>query len=396
MKKHNFFTGILWLVSLVLAPVLLAVYAFEPSASASVNPDNIGLGLAMIGAIDMYATRTMLRVLEQLKPAKTWLRDTIFPTVETHLTQYVDIDIVKGSRTVAAYVNPLHEGKVVDREGYETKSFKAPYTKEKMATTAQAYQNRQAGEHIYTGADSPAARAQQQVGKDVRKLNDRIDRLEEVQASQLIQTGKVIVEGEGIAPQQIDFQMRADHLPVLTGTNRWSDFLNSDPFKDLSTWSILMQKNSGLVPNRVIMGVDAMQAFLRNAYVLKVLDNRRLQVGAIDVQALAENGVQFYGDIREAGLTIELYTYIEWYYDKLAKLEKPMIQSDKVCMYNTGARTTRHYGAIQDLKAGIDFVGSRFPKSWETEDPSARWIMLQSAPLLAPHQIDAFLCADVL
>lgn len=395
MKKHNIFTGIWWLVAFVLAPVIYATCVFDPSVYTETEVNNLGIGMGLaIGAIDMYSTRTMLRALEQLLPTKTWLRDTLFSTVETHLTQYVDIDVQKGSRTVAAYVNPLHEGKVVDREGFETKSYKAPYTKEKMVTTAQAYLNRQQGEHIYTGADSPAARAQQQVGKDVQKLNDRIDRLEEVQASQLIQTGTVIVEGEGIS-QLIDFQMRADHQPVLTSTDKWSDHTNSDPFADLSTWSILMQKNSGLVPNKAILGIDAMHDFLRNDYVMKVLDTRRLIQGQIDIDALAANGVQFYGDIREAGLTIALYTYIEWYYDKIAKVEVPMIDPDKVIMVNTSARTTRHYGAIQDLKAGIDFVGARFPKSWETEDPSARWIMLQSAPLLAPHQIDGFLCATV-
>lgn len=394
MKKQNFFTGILWLIGLTLAPILFVVYALDPSEQVAFKPN--GIGLMCLGLLDIFSTRTMLRALEQLKPAKTWLRDTIFSDVETHLTQYVDIDITKGSRTVAAYVNPLHEGKVVDREGFGTKSYKAPYTKEKMVTTAQAFLNRQAGDTIYSGADSPATRAQQQVGKDLQKLNDRIDRLEEVQASQLIQTGTVIVEGEGVSPQQIDFQLPATHKPVLTSTDKWDDLTNSNPFDNLSTWSLIIQQDSGLVPDKAICGMSAMKNMLKNTKVLKALDVRRLQQGNIDVSALAKNGVQFYGEIREPGLTIELYTYIEWYYDRLEKVEKPMIDDDKVIMFSSAARTTRHYGAIQDLKAGINFVGARFPKSWETEDPSARWIMNQSAPLLALHQPDAFLCADVL
>lgn len=392
MKQHNFFNGILWLIGLVLAPVVLATTVFG-SGFTNYQTGNFEVtGLMMFGVIDMFNTRTMMRMLEQLKPAKTWLRDTIFNVATTHTSEYIDIDVQKGSRRIAVYVHPLHEGKMVDREGFKTFSYKAPYTKEKMVTTAQLYLNRQAGNTIYTGGETPTSRAQQQLGKDLRSLNQRIDRLEEVQAAEAIQTGKVTCIGEGIN-QIVDYQMSATHLPVLTGTDKWSDHTNSDPNADLSNWSLLIQQDSGLVPNRAIMGIDAAQDYLRNDKVLKDLDTRRLQAGQIDVTALAENGVQFLGDVRRPGLTVELYTYVEWYYDVVAKVEKPLINPDKVIFYNTGARAERHYGAIEDLDALS--VTARFAKSWTTKDPSARWVMVQSAPLTAPHQIDAFLTATV-
>ena len=78
----------------------------------------------------------------------------------------------------------------------------------------------------------------------------------------------------------------------------------------------------------------------------------------------------------------------------LFRSEKPLMPVDKVLMGNPAARTQRQYGAIQDLDALASVP--RFPSSWIKKDPSARFVMLQSVPLPSLHQVDAFLCADVL
>jgi len=59
------------------------------------------------------------------------------------------------------------------------------------------------------------------------------------------------------------------------------------------------------------------------------------------------------------------------------------------------ARCERHFAAIQDLDAMVTAAVKYFPKSWKNPDPSGQEIMLQSAPLPAPHQIDGFVVADV-
>lgn len=340
-------------------------------------------------AIDMYNTRTMLRAIEQIKTPKTFLRDTIFGQVETHTTKYVDIDIQKGNRRLAAYVSPLLQGKVVTREGFTTNTYEPPYIKEKMITTSQDFLTRDMGTNVYSGGQSAQQKAQKQLGKDIRTLAMRCDRTEEVQASQAIQTGIVTAVGDGISAT-IDFGLLSSHKPVLTSTDKWDDLTNSDPIADLRTWRDLVSQDAGMVPKDVIMGADAIKNFLRNTKVQALLDNRRIVMGQIDPSNLP-NGVIYWGHLNESGL--DVWEYTEWYYDVGLSTEVPMIDPDKVVMWARGARATRHYGAIQDLKA--NFVVPRFVKSWEEEDPSGRFVMLQSAPLLAPHQIDGFLCATV-
>lgn len=342
-------------------------------------------------SISMYDTRKMVAALEQMHSPHNWLRDTLFSDVEKHETTKVDIDVIKGSRRVATYVSPLKEGRVVNGAGYETNTYEAPYTKEKMRTTAQELMTRSPGENIYS-PESRETRANKKLGKELKELNEGIDRLEELQCAEVIQTGKLTVFGEGIPKAIIDFNMEESHLPVLTGTARWSDLANATPLENLETWSNRVLQKSSIVPTMAIFGANAIKKFIKTTEVKETLNNRRINMGQINPTKLPQ-GVKYYGYLDEPG--IDVYTYTDWYYDPISKKEKSFIDPDKIILTNPMARTTRHYGAIQDLDA-LTFVGSRFPKMWTTKDPSARWLSLQSAPLCAPHQIDAFLCAKVL
>lgn len=342
-------------------------------------------------AIDLFDTRTMLAVLEQMLTPKSFLRDTFFSTVETSNTKYVDIDIMKGKRRLAPFVSPIHEGKVVERIGWTTNTYEPPYVKPKMVTTAQDFLKRDIGQTIYGSTDTAASRAAKQVGKDLMELDEIITRREEWMCSQLLQTGAVTVLGEGVN-RQIDFQMDASHLITLSGADLWSAG-SAYPLDDLRAWRRLLLQDSGLAPTDVIMGYDAVDAFLNNTNVKGALDTRRIDLGEI-VPASLPSGVIYYGRIKD--VNVDLWVYDEWYVDPAGdgSTEAPMVNPKKIILGNRNARCARHYGAIQDLKANA--AVPRFPKSWEEEDPSVRFIMVQSAPLMALHQVDAFACVQVL
>ncbi len=348
-------------------------------------------------AIDMFESRRMTAALQQLYPPKTWLRDTIFTRSENHTTRYVDIDIVKGERRVAAYVHPQHEGKTVQREGYRTRTYKAPYTKEKMITTAQDAFKREPGQNVYEVNDTAASRAQRILGKDLRELGERLDRLEELQCATALQTGVITVEGEGIS-DSIDFGLSASgaksgnsHLPTLAGTAKWSDRTNSVPLINLRDWVDTIEIDSGLGVADCIMGKAAAQDFVRNAEVKDLLDNRRIKMGEINPRKLKELGVTYWGYLEEPG--IDIWEYSAYYYDKATRTTKTYVDTNKVILWGAGMYAKRHYGLIEDVEANM--VVDRFAKSWIEKDPSGRIVLLQSAPLMAPHQVDAILCATV-
>lgn len=346
--------------------------------------------LGQRGDIDLFETRTMLRALEQMKSAKTFLLDTFFRATETSVTKHVDIDIMKGKRKLAPFVSPRSQGKVMDRLGFATRTYTPPYVKPKMVTTAQDFLTRSMGEHIYASADNAATRAAKQVGKDLAYLEEIITRREEWMAAQLLQTGKVVVQGDGV-DDEIDFGMDATHIITLTGNDLWSDQTNSTPIEDLRAWRRLILKDSGMNSTDVVMGTDALDAFLDHPDVQSKLDTRRIDLGQIDPRQVP-SGAIYYGRIKDVAL--DLWVYDEWYYDEDTTQDKTLIDTKKIIMGSTQARTARHYGAIQDLDATASVP--RFPKSWTEKDPSVRFIMVQSAPLVSLHQVDAFICAAVL
>ena len=340
--------------------------------------------------LDLFESRTMTEALSQMLPPSSFLKRNFFSRVNTFETKTVDIDIEKGKRRLAPYSSPKAEGKLVDRIGFKTFSYEPPYVKPKMTTTAQDFLNRTAGNNIYSGGTSAQARAEENLGKDLAEMDQQISRLEEHQAAQLLSDGTVSFVGEGI-DRTIDYDMPASHKITLAGADLWTDAA-SQPLQDMREWRRLVRKDSGLPITDIIMGETALDAFLSNANVKDALDTRRVDLGSIDPTTLPEGAI-FYGRIKDVG--VNLWSYDEWYTDT-AGVEQSMINPKEVLVLSSSARTSTNYGAIQDIDLGGLASVPRFAKSWTTKDPSQRWLMVQSAPLLSLHQSDAFLKAQVI
>jgi hypothetical protein len=191
--------------------------------------------------------------------------------------------------------------------------------------------------------------------------------------------------------------MAATHKVTLTSTDLWSDTTNSNPVEDLQTWATLIRQDSGINPTDVVMGTDACTAFLNHPKVKAILDMRAVDMGEIK-PALLPNGVSYVGRINAPNLSINIYTYEEWYVDETSGNETAMVPAKKVWMGSPRTANSRLFAVIQDMEAieGGQAAVSRFPKSWVTKDPSVRWLMVQSAPLVALLQPDAFVSATVL
>ncbi len=340
-------------------------------------------------SIDIFSTRTMLAAIEQIVTARTFLLNTFFPGFQQFESKSVDIDIIKGKRRLAPFVSPVVAGKVMDKRGMTTRSYTPPYVKPKFATGAQEILNRAPGEIVYVGGQSALERASTKLGEELAELDDTITRREEWMAAQSLVSGSVNVVGDGIN-DVINFGRAADHTVTLTGAALWTDAAGT-PLKNLRTWRRKIIQDSGVSPDVAVFGASAIDAFLTNAEVVAALDTRRVDLGMIDPQLLPE-GVTYYGYIKDVGL--DIYGYDEWYVDD-AGAEQPMMPVDKVVIGSSKSRNAKLYGMIQDLDAGAGFAVPRFPKSWTKKDPSVRFVMLQSAPLVALLQPDSTMCIKV-
>ena len=346
--------------------------------------------------ISIFETRVMLRAMEEMKLASTFLRDTFFKNTTKSESEYVDIDIYKGKRKISVYVSPYSQGKVRTRDGYETKTYKPPYIKEKRTTTAADLLKRSIGENIYSSTP-PSQKASEQLAKDLLEMDTCITRAEELQAAQALFQGKVILQKQkddgSFMNEEINYSPSDTHKITLTGNDLWSDRNNSDPLVKLRSLRRMLIQDSGVNPDILIMSSDVIDAFLTHPVIKGTggLSPIKVQLGQISPQLLP-NGVTYWGFLQD--IACDIYSYDEWYLDPVDNTEKAMVPAKKIFMGSTKARMDKLYGCIKDLSAL--YPVDRFPKSWEEEDPSARFLLMQSAPLLVPTQIDSFLTAQVL
>lgn len=337
--------------------------------------------------ISMFETRKLLKMLEQRTPPRTFLRDMFVSEVDRSEAENVDIDIIKHRRRLAPFVHPKVQGKLVEREGYQTSTIKPAYIKEKMVTTAEDVLKRSAGENIYA-AKTPEMRAAEMLGRDLATLDEMIVRREEWMVAKGLFTGKIPVVGDGVN-YEVDLGYETDvHLVTLSGGDTW-DTEGVDVIANLRTWRRSIAQRSGLTADMALLGQNVVEPFL--ARIGATLDLRRVDLGQIVPQQLP-NGVTYLGQLRDPGL--DLYTYDEWYYDEDEGAEAPMVPVDAVLLAASGARRIMHYGAIKDMSAL--FVAERFAKSWEEQDPSARMLLMQSAPMYNPVQVDGAMVITVI
>ncbi len=346
----------------------------------------------MAPTIDLFNQREMVRALEQVKPPATFLLDLFFREEDFHDTDTVDIDFRVETRRMARFVGSQDmESTVVKKTPFETRSVKLPYIGNKQATTANdILQNRGIGEALYSKTPLET-RARIQVGKDLADLRNLVTRREEWMAAQALQTGKVPIIGQGINTE-VDFLLPADHLVILAGDALWDNVL-SDPIKRLRILRRKAGRDSNFTPTDCIMGADALDAFLAHPVVQAYLEVRNYKIG--EIEASDKNVVTSYGKIE--GMNIWSYDdyYVEQDADGTVLAEREMIDPERIILGSTMARTTRHYGAIK--MKNRQFASLRFlPTQFDTDDPVVDWLRVQSSPLPALHQSDAFITATVL
>ena len=343
--------------------------------------------------ISIFDRREMIAALEIIREPSTFFVKKFFSNENVFDTEHVDIDIYKGKRRVAAYVNPRAQGQVVERVGYKTNTYTPPYLKPKMATTAEDLLKRIPGEVLYANAMGPEQRAAQRLTDDMKELESMIARSEELQAVQALFDGSVeIHDAEGAdVVADISFGRDADHTVDLTATGQteWGE-TGVDILANLREWRTLNIKDSGISPDIIVMGSDAANEFQKNSDVKTLLDNRRMELGNL-VDEAQELGVVYMGQI----LGMSIYQVDEYYIPLGSTTESALVDTKKILMGSTKARCDRLYGAIREAQEGL-MAMARYPKTWIEEDPSVRWLMIQSAPLFVPVNVDAFTVATVL
>ncbi|MFQ5460604.1 MAG: major capsid protein, partial [Anaerolineae bacterium] len=98
--------------------------------------------------MDLFSTNTLTAVVDSLIRPPSFFLDRYFPTIETSETEEIHFDVTDAEERLAPFVSPLVEGKTVESQGFNTKTFKPAYIKDKVAFDPFSPLKRRAGEAI--------------------------------------------------------------------------------------------------------------------------------------------------------------------------------------------------------------------------------------------------------
>lgn len=336
---------------------------------------------------DLFSTNVMLGVVNSLLAPPQFLIDRFFPNEQNDQSEEIHFDLVDKTRRLAPFVSPVVAGKIVQSQGMQTKTFKPAYIKDKRVFDSSRPLKRVAGERI-GGALDPMNRQRIILGNELIDQVDMVNRRLEVMAAEALRTGGVTVTGELYPTTYVDFQRNAALTITLTGANRWGQS-GVKPLDSFQDWSQLVLQKSGAMPRDVVMTVDVWKVFREDAVVQKRLDQLRGNSTLVQDAQMEEGGV-FMGVIDG----FNVFVYSGWYVDD-NNVEQSILPAGTVLMGGGQIQGVRAFGAIRDEEAGFQAV-SYYPKSWVEKDPSVRYLLMQSAPLVVPTRVNASFSATVL
>ncbi len=341
--------------------------------------------------MDIFDTTVLTRVVSDIPTPPQFVLDMFFPVEETSEAETIMFDVDKGRPRISPFVSPLVEGKIISSRGYATKSFAPAYVKDKRVFNPNRAFRRTVGEKI-GGTLSPAQRIMLAIANDLMDQTDMLHRRFEVMACEAVRTGKATIVGEEYPAVVVDFGREADLTRVLTGGDRW-DETGVSPMQSLEDHVELVAQASGVAPTDAIMDPKAWKLFKADPKFKDAVDTNIATLN----EARTRTGITIIGrdNMRLMAVMgdLRIWVYFGKYLDPVDGQEKQYIPDYTVVVGSRGIEGVRHFGAIKDID--VLRAMKMFPKSWKVEDPSARYIMMQSAPLMVPYRVNAAGCLTV-
>lgn len=352
-------------------------------------------------ATEIFRTR-FLRAYREFRDADLYLSN-FFETRPENIFdgEKVKIDIVRGTEDISPIVNTLEGPTYNTDDQFVTKEFVPPNIQEGMPFDARELLKRQAGQNEYEATDTTfQAALLSRIMSGMNKLENKIRRNKELQASQILQTGILTLKDkDGNVVYTIDYQPKATHFTVAGIA--W-DAAGGDPFADIIPVADAIRTDSLRSPNLLIMGDVTVNAFMQNPIVQLQMENRRMDFGRIQPGDM-DSGGKFWGTVN-----IGQYFYEIWSWDGQGVIPGDVastqyVDSNSCIVMSRGARLDTVFGGVP-MPVPVDprFAGilpgrvaipqavDMAPNIYSSLDGTQTILSISSRPLLIPTAIDTF------
>lgn len=337
--------------------------------------------------VDNFDTYVLNRVVDEMVDRNSFLVGLFFPEVQVSEEETILFDRTTDRKLITPFVSPLVEGPMVQNVGYETDSFRPAYAKDKRVFDPARGPRRLPGEKIGGSLtrDQRFKRAiRQNMDDQLSMLNGRF----EVMAADVLINGTATISGERYPTRVVNFGRRTANTIVKTGSDKWDQASPvRKPVADIEYEAQEMSDATGYMPTDVIFSPEAWTLYKADLLAnhkdsldtnLKNLVMPEIALGYVNQP---RDGVVYRG--RNGYL--RFWSYTGTYTDPETNSTIRMLPAGGVLIAAQSIDGVRHFGAILDEEAGIQ-ARQYFVKSWTVPDPSRRFLLMQSAPLLVPYR----------
>ncbi len=319
-------------------------------------------------------------------------------------SEYVSIDIVRTDEDVAPVLRDYKTGAVAIAEDiYTNKQIKPPIYSLERPVNIFELMKRQPGETEYAKVGTWFARLVKVLAPAFVKMTNMIKRSIEVQAAQVLQTGKLDLPDEnGVVAYQLDYRPKATHFPSVTIP--WSD-PSAKPLDDLEAFADVIRDNGLRDPENAIFSATSWRDFISHESVKDVLKKDSIGLGVLSPR-MVNNGGKYQGYINIGSYRINLFTYNGRYINFGDTVKNKFIMDNNVIMTASMEDLDFRlvYGGIPSIgmddpfndivpeRVSVDEVYDFRPRVYKDQRADVFFGEVKSRPICIPVSIDRFGC----
>lgn len=344
-------------------------------------------------------TQSLVATYKDLPEPTAFLRS--FFTAKESGTKYVSIAVQRGTELIASDVLRGTQGRRNTMDRSSEKIFQPPYYREFFDATDLDFYDRLFGQSGGEVSGRTFSDWVSEVAMKLKMLQDKIERSIEKQCSEVFQTGVVTLD----SGDNIDFNRKASSLVVLGAPDLWSAG-TSNPYDDFEAAGKFLREEGKSMEGifDVIIGGDALNAFLNNTVVKERADIRNYHLDSILTPQAGAEGKTFHGEITAGSYRFRLWAYPQVY--EVGSVKTPYIDNNKVVVLPPNPNFTLAYAGvphiIRDVRNAefpefITMQPGQFHIGNYVDMPSETHIFdVKSAPVAIPVAIDQIYTIQVL
>jgi hypothetical protein len=327
-----------------------------------------------------------------------------------HSSEEVEFDIVRCEEDVSIVVQDLSVGYRSNSADVSTnKSIKPPIHKEKIALNAHDLIKRTPGNNPFENVDFRRSLIMRMFD-GMRKVERKIKRSIELQASQVMQTATVtLVDSSGTALYTVDYAGKATHFP--TAGVSWATATLEQKLNDIKSLCNVIRSDGLRKPDMLLVGEDVLDNLFETTGFYERFDARRADRGTIVSQRSVGEGGIYHGTLEVGNYKLDLFTYDGRYKHPQTGVSTQFVEPGNVIVRASTGVMTASFGDIPNIGQLLNAqnrvlpeIPSRlssgenrmdlFTNVWMSNDGEQLFAGVGARPLMIPKAIDTFGCLD--